>query len=46
AIRIISEINELEESKSDDEPEYKISEVNMLASDFLYETNLAAKKLE
>ncbi|CAG8513830.1 16203_t:CDS:2 [Dentiscutata erythropus] len=43
------ETYELEESESDDEPEYEIPEINnatMLVSDLLYETNLAAQELE
>ncbi|CAG8755996.1 13010_t:CDS:2, partial [Gigaspora rosea] len=47
--RIMSEMNEPEESESDDEPEYEIPEVNdvaMLACDLSHETNPAAQELE
>ncbi|CAG8805073.1 4005_t:CDS:2 [Gigaspora margarita] len=45
----MSETNEPEESKSDDEPEDEIPEVNdaaILVSDFSPETNLVAQELE
>ncbi|CAG8775060.1 5434_t:CDS:2, partial [Gigaspora rosea] len=49
ATRIIPKMNKLEESKSDDKPEYEVPEINnasILVSNLLHETNLAAQELE